>query len=192
MLWPVVLPFKITFCLLAGIVALVTIASPLIKWKPIKTFLITSCIAVAGFIPSCAAIMSVIDSRRFGVFQYQTLSEVDDMRVELFLPPQAKNITVDKYGAGHRAKYSISRDELDAFIDGLWTNHGDRSMIQRNELEPGIPVAGDTFDFMFKDLGWPPFDNAVELHGPVASDGAGATYFFDPATKTAYHRAGYF
>jgi hypothetical protein len=32
---------------------------------------------------------------------------------------------------------------------------------------------------------------AIRFYSPTEGDGGGATYFFDPASGTAYHRAGY-
>lgn len=53
MFWPLELPVKITFLLLIGLVLLATIASVKLNWKPSRTFVFASLIALIGFIPSC-------------------------------------------------------------------------------------------------------------------------------------------
>jgi len=191
MLWPLVLPFQITFCVLAGLVALLTSFAPVLKWKCRAALGVSLGLAFVAFIPSCTGIMTIVDAQRFGVFEYDSFSEVDDFRVERFLPTQARGITLDKFAVGHRAKYSISESELRSYLDGLWHQYGEYSAIPRDELGDGASASAESFDYYFGDLGWPALENAIELHSPVESDGGGATYFFDPTTNTAYHRAGY-
>ena len=135
--------------------------------------------------------MAIVDAQRFGVFQYGVFSDVNDSRIERHLPTNARNITLEKRATGHRAKYSISESDLKEYLDGQWAQHGNRSSIPRAELREGAPVAREQFDLRYGDLGWLPLENAVEFHSPVASDGSGATYFFDARIGTAYHHAGY-
>ncbi len=191
MLWPIVLPFKITFCIFAGLVAIVTIFAPAVKWKRGKTFAIASGIACIVFVPFCAGVMENIDSQRFGVFHYASFAEVKDPRVERYLPTNARNISLDKNMAGHRAKYSISEAELMEYLDRLWERQGKYSARPRDEMNQGAKVSVESVEVEYGDLGWPVLENAVELHSPVAGDGGGATYFFDRTTGTAYHHAGY-
>lgn len=190
MLWPVVLPFKITFWLFATVVVLATVFAPALNWNRVKTFWLISLLCFLAFIPSCAGIMAVIDSKRFGVFRHSTYGDVNDFRIERYLPLQAKDITLEKYFSGHRAKYSISESELKAYLDGLWGRYGQYSAISRDELDDGVPVSADAYEHVFADLDWPLFDG-IKFHSPVQSDGGGATYYFDPASGTAYHRARY-
>ena len=190
MFWPLVLPVQITFWLVTSIVLLATVFAPALKWKRAKTFGIASLIGCLAFVPSCAGIITILDSQRFGVFEYDAYSDVDDFRIERYLPTAAKNITLEKFASGHRARYSISQLELTDFLDDLWNDHGRFSAISRDELCDGESITADTFQHSFADLGWPPF-NAIEYHSPVQGDGGGATYYFDPSTGTTYHRAGY-
>ena len=135
--------------------------------------------------------MSYLDARRFGVFQYATYAEVQDIRVEGYLPDSARSITVEKKAMGHRAKYSIAEGELREYMDHLWKECGDRSAISRIDLNEGKVVKPDEMEFQFKDLGWLSFSKAIRFHSPVQGDGGGAEYFFDEVSGTAYHRAGY-
>ncbi len=191
MLWPIVLPFKIAFWSLAGLVALVTVFSPAFKWKRGKVFLISSILACVAFIPSCTGIMTIIDARRFGVFQYDVYADVNDFQIERYLPTSARNITLDKFAMGHRAKYSIPEADFMEYINGLWNEYGEYSAISRDELSEGAQVTADAFEHEYGDLDWPPLENALEYHSPVQGDGGGATYFFDRDSGTVYHRAGY-
>lgn len=190
MIWPIVLPFTITFWILVVIVVLVTAFAPALKWRRGKTFGIIFLLCCLAFIPSCVGIMAVVDAQRFGVFQYESYADLKDFRVERYLPTQARKITLEKFAAGHRAKYSISKLELTEYLDDLWDRFGQHSAFSRDELDDGANISANSYERIFGDLGWPVFD-ALEFHSPVQGDGGGATYYFDPETDTEYHRAGY-
>ena len=191
MLWPLVLPFQITISLLMAVVTSLTALAPIVKWKRGKMFGISVAFGCLAFIPSCTGIMAIIDSQRFGTFQYNTMSEVNDIRVARYLPAKARNISLEKYPNGHCAKYSISKVNLLSYLDTLWEKDGQHSAISRNQLHEGEPVSVDFIDGVFADLKWPAFKNPIEFHSPIESDGGGATYYFDATTDTVYHRASY-
>ena len=117
--------------------------------------------------------------------------QVQDFRIERFLPPAALNITLEKTFIGHRAKYKISESELKAYVDGLWDTYGKYSAVLRSNLNDGEPVKTEEIEPNFRGLNWPSMDNAVKYHSPVERDGGGATYYFEPTTGVTYHRAGY-
>ena len=135
--------------------------------------------------------MSILDSQRFGTFEYASFSDVKDFRIERYLPTQATDITLNKYASGHRAKYSISQTELTDYLDELWNQYGEYSAVPRNQLNDGAEVSADLYASTFDDLGWSPLGNAIQFHSPVQADGGGATYYFDSSAGTTYHRAGY-
>jgi hypothetical protein len=191
MLWPLVLPIEIAFWLIAGIVIATTLLASPLKWNRRKTFLVAASLGIVAFVPSCAAIMSVLDKHRFGVFQCSTFGEVDDFRVERYLPPTARDITLDKYAAGFRARYRIREDELQAYLDDLWARYGDRSTTTRRELQNDPIADPETFNLHFGDLGWPPLAKAKEYQGPVAGNGAGFSIWYSKSEGIAYERAGY-
>ncbi|MCH8514460.1 MAG: hypothetical protein LAT83_22785 [Kiritimatiellae bacterium] len=157
-------------------------------WKTFRTSFGIACLA---FIPSCALIATILDTQRFGVFEYASFDATNDFRVHRYLPPSARDITVHKYASGHRAKYTIEEEALRAFLDDLWRSGGNRSAVFRDELRDGAPAAEDEVASIFEDLGWPDFGEAIRLTGPIADNGAGATYFYNQSTRTAYHDAGY-
>ncbi len=191
MLWPLELPVKITFGILIAFVFLATVGSKRMKWEPRSTFAISLLIAFLGFIPSCIVVMKIVDARRFGVFEYDSFDEVQDFRVERFLPPAARKITLKKSFIGHHAKYLISESELKSYVDGLWDRYGKNSVVPRSKFKDGEPVKGEEIEMDFQGLNWPRMKEAIRFYSPTEDDGGGATYFFDPASGTAYHRAGY-
>lgn len=191
MFWPIELPFKITFFLLTGISLCLILIAPGLKWKRVKTFWISLWMSMILFIPSCIAIMSIVDTRRFGEFHYETFADIDDFRVRRFLPPNAYNITFDKHSSGNRARYSVDAVEFVEYFEQLWQTYGEYSSISREALHRKNNLTGHDFTRTFGDLGWPVLDEAVYLLSPVQSNGGGAEYFFQKATGTVYQRTSY-
>ncbi len=191
MLWTLVLPFKITFSLLAALVVIATAIAPALKWKRGKTFLISALAACLAFIPLFAGVMAFIDTQRFGVFEYATFDDVNDFRVERYLPPAATKITLDKYPQGFRARYTITEPDLIAYLDDIWERYGDQSAVKRGEMHSVSVVDRESHELRFGDLGWPPLDAAIEYHSPVASNGAGFSVWCSPQEGVAYERARY-
>lgn len=191
MLWPIILPCVITFGCLASMVVIVTVAAPVLKSKRGNTFLIATFIAGVTFVPSCMQIMAIVDAHRFGVFEYDSLRDVNDSRVERYLPPTATAITIDKYPQGFRARYSIAEADLIAYLDGLWARDGDRSAIKPGKISSTDVVDRETHKLWFGDLGWPPLDDATPHDGPTADNGAGFQIWYSREKGIAYERAGY-
>jgi hypothetical protein len=92
---------------------------------------------------------------------------------------------------GHRAKYSITETELREYIDQLWNKFGRLSAAPRGDSSERETASADEFELWFQGLGWPMPKNAICFSSPTEADGGGATYYFDPDSGTAYHRAGY-
>ncbi len=154
MLWPIILPLKITFWLCAGIVAVATASAPLLKWKRTKTLLISTIIVVLAFVPTCAAVKSVVDTHRFGVFDIPDFANVDDVRVERYLPPAARRITLDKTPMGYRARFTITQAELDEWLDGVWAQFGQDSIIRRRDKNLEQKVGREFTGAIFEGLEW--------------------------------------
>jgi len=191
MLWPLILPFKITAAVLVAVIAILSLAAPRFKWRRGPVFFYSCLVGIVGFVPSCGAIMSVIDSQRFGTFEHATFAEVNDFRVERYLPPAAREITLRKHGTGFRAKFSIAQSDLDTYLNTMWNKYAIHSTTRRGEMESDRPLSADSHDDMFGDLGWEHLPDAIEYCGPQGQNGAGFTIWFSPSAEIAYERAGY-
>lgn len=191
MLWPIVLPLKITFWVLAGFVVAAIVTSALFRWRLRRVALLAPLVALIAFVPVCAGIGSILDSYRFGVFEYSTYAEVQDFRIERYLPPTARRITLDKFAMGYRARYTITLDELTEYLDASWTAANGRSAVARDQLDDGDLVASERFDYSFDGLDWAMPEDALHFHSPVQSDGGGSDYYFDTKTNTVLQHAGY-
>ncbi len=191
MLWPIILPIQLTSLFMVFVIVTVTVIAAAKKWKPGLAFVLASTVAIIAFVPSCNGIMSYLDARRFGVFQCATYDDVRDFRVERYLPTAAKAITLEKKAMGHRAKYSITETELREYVDQLWNKSGHLSAVPRGGSTKLETAHADEIELWFQGLGWPVLKNAIRFGSPTEADGGGATYYFDPDSGTAYHRAGY-
>lgn len=191
MFWPIVLPFQITICIMTFFVLGISLFAYVRKRKFWKSFFISSAISCVVFIPSCALIATILDTQRFGIFEYASFDETNDFRIQRYLPPNAHDITVHKFASGHRARYTIEEEELRAFLDTLWAFRGERSPDSKEKIRDNAAVAEDEIRRLFADLGWTDPGDAIRLASPVAANGAGATYFYCRSSQTAYHYAGY-
>ena len=87
MLWPLVLPFKLTAIALASMTLLATAIAAILRRRPARTFTLSTAISLAAFVPVCSLVSGLINKTRFGVFRYESFDQVNDFRVERYLPP---------------------------------------------------------------------------------------------------------
>ena len=191
MFWPVVLPLQITLGILVGVLVLALAFATKRKWKVGKTLGITLIVSSVAFIPTCTGIMKILDPYRFGVFEYETATDVSDKRVRHWLPVSAKAITVDQQHNGFRANFTISQKELDEHLDQQWARNGKESVSARDENHSGQPVDVKMLEREFGGLKWQFFDDVIEYQGPVAGNGAGYSIWFSPSQAVAYQSGGY-
>lgn len=195
MFWPLILPFKITFWAFVVQVVLLTLIAPAFRWRRDSMFVVASLLAFVAFIPSCTVVMHVVNAQRFGLFHYDSFADVQDFRIERFLPKKARDIGLYKNtdGNGYRAKYSISENDLKEYLDDLWSHYGDDAAIaeKRNAMGFGKPVSPRdcilVFKKNFEELGWSQFESAVKYH----SVGGGSRYYLDAANGVVYQDAYY-
>lgn len=189
-LWPMVLPFKITACVMAALIACVTLAAPAAKWRRGRTLLVVSGAGLLMFIPSCVFIQSIVDSQRFGVFTCATFDEIDDERVERFLPPSATEITIDKTSRIFRARFRITQQQLDAFLEEKWAQ-AKRANIYYDS-DGWYETDRERHDNDYGDLGWQYFDDASASGAPVTwLQGSGFWLTYSPSQGIAYQTATY-
>jgi hypothetical protein len=78
----------------------------------------------------------------------------------------------------------VSPPEL--LIEGSGVSPPDSCLLNSPE-----PLLNSCIVVWFRGLEWPVLKNAICFGSPTEADGGGATYYFDPDSGTAYHRAGY-
>ncbi len=192
MLWPFILPFKITFyVLLVAIISLTLFSIPR-TWSRSKTFFLSTLIAMIAFVPSCTGIMIVVDTFRFGDFHYDSYNDVSDFRSQRYLPELATDIHMRKHANGYRAHYHLSEVEFHEYLDGLWEQYGKNSAVgPSGYYDDGRTVTPEMFKMMFDGLGWECPANAIVYYSPSEADGGGATYYFDADARLVFQRTGF-
>ncbi len=192
MLWPLVLPFKITFWVLTVAVIAVTALVPSKKWKRSRMFVMSLGTAIVVSVPIFFGVTYVVDEFRFGDFAFETFNDIDDFRAERYLPPNATDIRMQKHANGYRARYLISEADFHTYLEHLWDECGQSSSVQREELAGAkTPASSEVLQRGFSDLGWKPLKNAIQHDSPLEPDGGGATWYFDSEAGVAYQRTCY-
>lgn len=163
MLWPFVLPFKITFFSMLGIIALATAIAPIIRVRRTIAFACVLGACVLLFIPSCSVVMKKIDATRFGEFKYSTTAEIQDSHAAYYIPPKATEIQMeDRWQAWGDS--SVNRDED-------WKSESDFGI-------KNLPI-------QFDSVKWSMPKPDVSYGGPIALDGAGFEIWYHRESKTA-------
>ncbi|QDS98680.1 hypothetical protein [Adhaeretor mobilis] len=192
MFWPLILPFQITCCvLLVAVVMLTAFASPK-AWSRIKTFCLYSALALLAFVPSCTGIMIAVDAFRFGDFSYASYNDISDFRSQRYLPEAATDIQMRRHGNGYFARYKLSSDEFNSYLDNLWQKFGEYSAVERGGFsDEGESVDPESFAMTFGDLGWDCPPEAIVYYSPSEGDGGGATYYVDSNSGLVFQRTGF-
>ena len=191
MLWPLVLPFKITVGILVVLIVLAMLLSLKLKWPVGKAFGISLLLGAVAFVPSCTGIMKVMDSYRFGVFEYETADAVSDAHVKYWLPATAKSIMLDQQSNGFRANFTISQQDLDSHFDQQWKQCDPKYLVQRSGSVSKSPTKPTSLEREFGGLKWQVFDDMIEYRGPIADNGAGYSIWYSPSQAIAFQSAGY-
>ena len=195
MLAPIVLPFQIT----VAVFAVLWCAGAMRLRTPKRiAFLSLACLVL--FIPSCVGVMTVVDSQRYGRFDYDIAAKVPkDGYIEI--PTNASEITLYRNDAGHWAKFVVDTPSLKSWIDAhrslrpdLNANHDDDEWVpkQTNTQRPDILEQNQqTFDNRFPKTGWKYDPSMVELDVRLSDRGGGYTVWHVPSTGITYLSAGY-
>lgn len=192
---PVVLPFQITAAIFG--IAVIVIFMFLRRGKAIASALLG---ATLLFVPSCTGIMLVVDQFRYGRFEYATEAEVpDDGYIEL--PPTARDIVLYRDGVGHRARFTVTTDELRSWVEQMRSlrsdlnssGNGNKSPMQAPEIfrEEMHRQNSERFSNQFPDTGWTYEPGMVELRVMRSDRGGGYTVWHVPDKDVAYLRAYY-
>jgi len=146
---------------------------------------------VVGFVPSCMVVNSVLNHHRFGIFSYPDYASVKDHRVYRYLPTEAKDIAIEKYPQGFRARFRISKTSLNHWFDGHWDRKSKYSAVERQVIDDENGVDNEHFVGEYGDLGWSGPKDMIVYEGPRASNGAGFTLWFSESKGMAFQRGGY-
>ncbi len=92
---------------------------------------------------------------------------------------------------GYRARFTITQAELDQWLDGVWTQFSQDSIVRRRDDNLKQKVGREFTGTIFEGLDWKIPDDLIEYEGPVAANGAGFTIWYDAQTQAAFQRAGY-
>ena len=151
MLWHFVLPFKVTFWTLATLLGAAVLIAPVLRAKRSRMFLWGFPMVLLAFIPSCSIVMNIMDRSRFGIFDYDASQNIGDVRVERYLPPAARELTIDKYARGYRARFQIEPDLLEDWFDGVWDRYGEYS-VDAKVPPQFLSLTREAFDAEFGDM----------------------------------------
>lgn len=187
MFWSAILPFQITVVLWAVIIIAVTYYAPKLGRKRVSTAWLSIALAFLMFIPSCMVIQTVAAPFRSGVFHYDSFAQLNDWRVERYLPEFATDITLEKpaHTNGFRAKFVIPKTALEEWFDESWEQGKGYSVFDRKEAQE-ISASPK-----FSELGWPELPDAEQYVGPCESDGGGYIIWYSETEGIAYEDAGY-
>jgi len=161
------------------------------RWKVLRGGI---CLTILLFVPSCSMIMRGLDHFRFGTFHYSTTAEVNDFRIERYLPVSATEITVVKSPSGFAAKFKIDKTSLEQWQDELWGKWEEFAVYPRYQEEE-VEIPESLMPFLpryYGELNWPPLEKPIKYEGPRAENGAGYTIWFSESEGIAYQGAGYF
>lgn len=192
---PLVLPFQITIAVLA---VLWCIGALLLR-NP-KRIALLSLASMLLFIPSCVCVMAVVDSQRYGRFDYVAASEIPvDGYIEL--PEPATDITLYRNGAGHWAKFTIDTPSLKSWVDerrslrpDLNSHHDDDEWSPKdtNTVQPDMLGLNErVFDTRFPETGWAYNPAMLEMHVSRSDRGGGYTLWHVPSAGDTFISAGY-
>ena len=123
---------------------------------------------------------------------YDTYADISEARVKQCLPPSAVDITLRLEMAGHFARYKVSEEGFNNFLDELWAAQKSTSAHQRDQMS-GEGEAADpkAMAVRYERLGWKPLKQAIQYYSPSKRNGAITKYFYDREAGVAYHETGY-
>lgn len=188
MLWPLILPAKLTAILLVILFASALAIAKQRKRRPGRTAILGIVALLLMFIPSCVAVKVVVDHFRFGMFQYADFDSIGDFRIERYMPQTAKRITVYKHesGNGYRARFEITGDDLRAWHQQVWDSYEQFSGIPPGEGEMRSPTDEVQFLHQFDEFAWQAPSDLVVYNGPIKANGAHYRIWHSESTQVAF------
>ena len=176
---PAVLPIQITFLILL----VIAFGLPLLLRRFTKNAIPIGCVVcLLGSLPLLFAVGAIVDSIRYGEFQFETAGQSSDDYVEL--PSDATEITLHKYASGHEVKFKISRVKLEEWL----TDITERRLVYADATPFELRESGDKMGFKnrfeYHNRKWS--DETIKFEGWRSARGSGFDVWFCPKTKFAY------
>jgi len=188
--YSLIFPFFLTVIMMFLFVTFATFYAPKYKWKRWVAFILSTLIALIAFIPGCTLTMTIADFFRYGEFNHDTYEDVNDWRVERYLPEDATNITLIKDGGGFYAKFSIEKNELDHWVKKFHEENREYGQLGNYE-EVDLQFAIEDFEYRFDSIQWDAPSDISRYDSIVAGNGAGFSLYYSQSEGMAYERAGY-
>ena len=180
MFWPLILPAQITAAIVLLLATILYIVASRKKWKW-QGLVIGAVALVVSAVPIFMVTMSIADRFRFGEFSYAKFDDINDFRVERYMPEAATDITVFTRSNGYRGKFSIGREDLETWHSQFWEEHG-----AGKKPSGQASFAKNAFGQCFGKSGWVPPDDLVEFASPAAGNGAYYVIWHSDSEGTGY------
>jgi hypothetical protein len=159
--------------------------------RPVGTFLMTTGLAMLCFIPSCVGIAFLVDTQRFGIAHYPNHQAIWNFHAPGSIPLQATEITIDRFASGHRARFKISKSDLERWLDEIWRERGESSVIDRELRDQRSVVKAIDFPAEFGVYGWKPAAETILYSGPVSARGSSFEIWYSTEEDMAYQSCSY-
>lgn len=185
MLWSLVLPFKITFYSMLGIIAFATAIAPIVRVRRTIAFACVLVVCVLLFIPACSIVMKKIDATRFGEFKYSTTAEISDSHAACYMPTGATEIRTLQEPMGIWATFKIEESDLVSYMEGRWQAWGDSAVNRDEDWKSESDDQKGKLAVSFHDVKWELLEPDVSYRGPSTADGAGFEIWYNRESKTA-------
>ena len=191
MLGLILLPVVITFFLIGGLLALTLVYLAITRRLRLKVASWVMTIGVIAFIPSCVGVQLVLADYMFGDFHYAAYEDIDVPGVDTHLPSKATNIDVASYPGGYKARFQIAEADLDEWFNHTWEKARNTAADSRREKEQVSKYGVEGFEYNFEKQGWSISPATIVYNGPIKSNGAGYTIWFDAENNVTYQSVGY-
>ena len=185
---PAILAIQITFFVLLAIAVLLPF---LIRRCTKRPFAVSLSTCLIGGLPLLFAIGAVVDSIRYGKFEYEDALKLNDEYVQL--PSDSTDIVLHKYASGHELKFKTNHESLQEWMTD-WV--ADVSQYAANvtpfEKDERLTNYKETeFRHRFGQHGWTFPQDAIVYRGWRSGEGSGIDVWFSEVEQTAYISAAY-
>ena len=179
---PAILPIQVAFLVLVVLAFML----PLLLRRFTKHAVPIGCgLCLLGSLPILFGVGAIIDSIRYGEFNFENADRLNDGYVEL--PTDATNITLHKYASGHELKFSTNRQSLEKWMED-WVDRLSK-FTDATPFELGGSVG--RFSDRFGQHGWKRPSDTVVYRGWRSGRGGGFDVWYSEREKTAFISAGY-